>query len=191
VRRILERWFGGGGKRRHERTAVISPAGLPPAPAPMPVGDAGRTVATPPRGVAPTPAPTEAVPTPIPPLRLQHPPEDSSADATRYASTVSTAPGSVVGVLIAVEGELEGEVYRLFDGEMRIGRGSSCEVVLPSEWVSREHARVTHRGGAFAIESLSERNPTFVNDARTEGGELSDGDLLRIGKTTLRFRTVH
>jgi predicted component of type VI protein secretion system len=98
--------------------------------------------------------------------------------------------GKTVGVLVAVDGELEGEVFRVPDGESRLGRSEGCEVPLPSEWISREHAKVKHQDGMFVIAPLSDKNPTFVNDERTEGTELKDGDFVRLGRTTFRFRTV-
>jgi pSer/pThr/pTyr-binding forkhead associated (FHA) protein len=95
-----------------------------------------------------------------------------------------------VGVLIAVEGELEGGVFGVPEGESRLGRAEGCEVRLASEWISREHARVKFQDGLFVIAPLSDKNPTFVNDERTEGTELKDGDFVRLGRTTFRFRTV-
>jgi pSer/pThr/pTyr-binding forkhead associated (FHA) protein len=97
----------------------------------------------------------------------------------------------VVGVLIAIEGPLEGEVYRIFDGESTIGRDESCEVRLDHERISRQHARVVHSDGSLAIKPLSDKNPTLVNDVRVEDYiELGDGDTLKLGRTTLRFRSV-
>lgn len=96
----------------------------------------------------------------------------------------------VVGVLVAVDGELEGEIYRVADGENRLGRAEHCEIRLPSEKISREHAKIMHQGGVFAIAPLSDRNPTLVNGEPTEGSELQDGDTIKVGRTTLRFRSV-
>ena len=102
----------------------------------------------------------------------------------------SIAPSVVVGVLVAVEGELEGEVYKIVDGENRLGRAAECEVRLDSKKISRLHAKVIHKDGLFAIAPLSDKNPTFVNDEPTQGSELGDGDTLKLGRTTLRFRSV-
>jgi predicted component of type VI protein secretion system len=105
--------------------------------------------------------------------------------------------GRVVGVLVAIDGPLEGEVYRLVDGENKLGRGEKCEVQLESEReghsdqrISREHACIVHADGTFVIKALSDKNPTFVNDVQVEGIELGDGDTLKLGRTTLRFRSV-
>jgi pSer/pThr/pTyr-binding forkhead associated (FHA) protein len=96
----------------------------------------------------------------------------------------------VVGVLVAVDGELAGALCAVRDGENRLGRAETCEIVLPSVKVSREHAKIVHSDGVFAIVPLKPENPTLVNGEATQGSELRDGDLVRVGQTTLRFRTV-
>jgi pSer/pThr/pTyr-binding forkhead associated (FHA) protein len=97
--------------------------------------------------------------------------------------------GQVVGVLVAVEGELEGTIGPVVSGSNRLGRHPECEVCLPSEWISRHHARIEYQHGVFMIEASSDK-PTIVNSERIDGSELHDGDYLKLGKTTLRFRSI-
>lgn len=112
--------------------------------------------------------------------------------ATEYINVSSMVASQVVGVLVAIDGELEGQVYKLEDGENRLGRASTCNVEIPSKKVSREHAKIIHMSGSFAIAPLSEQNPTLVNDEPVppEGTELPDGASVRVGRTTLRFRSI-
>ncbi len=50
--------------------------------------------------------------------------------------------------------------------------------------VSRRHAQITVDDGEFYIESLSDTNPTYVNDVPiTERYKLQSGDKIRVGKT--------
>jgi len=103
------------------------------------------------------------------------------------------ARGAVTGVLVGIEGKLEGEVYKVRDGENRLGRAPTAEIRLDDrdETVSREHALIIHRDGAFGIKPLKADNPTFVNGEEVEGGtSLSDGDEIRVGRSTFRFRVV-
>jgi len=97
--------------------------------------------------------------------------------------------GRVVGVLVAVEGELEGMLARVVSGSNRLGRSPECEVWLPSEWISRHHARIEYRRGVFLIEAASDK-PTVRNSEPIERGELHDGDTITLGTTTLRFRSI-
>ena len=60
--------------------------------------------------------------------------------------------------------------------------------------VSRQHARITERGDQYFLESMAERNPTFLNDEELVVGEkrrLSPGDVIQVGKIRLAFETQH
>src|SRR5581483_12124628 len=62
-----------------------------------------------------------------------------------------------------------------------IGRGSAqCDVVLPSELVSRRHARVVGSDGRHVIENLESRNGTYVNGLARREAEIVAGDVIRI-----------
>ena len=110
--------------------------------------------------------------------------------ATRVVAAAGEKPlGQVLGVLVAVEGELEGAIHPIRAGSNRLGRHPESEVFLPSEWISRQHAEIGFERGIFAIQASSDK-PTLVNSERIEGSELHDGDYIKLGKTTLRFRTI-
>jgi hypothetical protein len=137
---------------------------------------------------APAPILPPPVPTPAAPVR-----PTADAGATRLLSLPVTARGAVAGVLIGIEGKLEGEVYKVRDGENRLGRAPTAEIRVDDrdETVSREHALIIHRDGAFGIKPLKADNPTFVNGEEVEGGtSLSDGDEIRVGRSTFRFRVA-
>jgi pSer/pThr/pTyr-binding forkhead associated (FHA) protein len=113
------------------------------------------------------------------------------AEATQLTS-VPGRRGQVVAVLVAIDGEPKDEVYRLYDGENSVGRGRTATVALrvSDRSVSREHALIIHSGGSFGIRALRPENPTFLNDRQIEGEILSDGDTIRVGSVSLRFRTI-
>jgi FHA domain-containing protein len=73
-----------------------------------------------------------------------------------------------------------------------VGRQESSDLVLGfDEQVSRLHARFERVGEDWAVvdDGLS-RNGTFVNGERMRGRHrLADGDSLRIGATTMTFRS--
>lgn len=72
-----------------------------------------------------------------------------------------------------------------------IGRGAANDVALPwDEEVSRLHAELECIAGEWTVsdDGLS-RNGSFVNGTRISGRQrLRDGDVLRVGKTTIAFR---
>jgi pSer/pThr/pTyr-binding forkhead associated (FHA) protein len=100
----------------------------------------------------------------------------------------------MVAILIVKEGKARDEIYKVYDGENTIGRGDNVEVRTDNrdDAVSREHAMIIHESGNFGLKPLKEgTNPTFLNDDEVVGGAaLADGDQIRIGNTTLKFRVI-
>ena len=137
----------------------------------------------------PDPPPEPPQPDPPPP----EPPKqlEDSVDDTYYPPGES-ATGDPVGVLIVKEGVARGEIYKVFDGENTIGRGTAMRIRTDhrDHSVSREHSIIFHEKGNFGIKPCKEgENPTVLNDNEVSGGApLLDGDIIRIGKTTLKFR---
>jgi predicted component of type VI protein secretion system len=73
--------------------------------------------------------------------------------------------------------------------ELTIGRKEDNLVHLPERNVSRRHARLWRREGAFVLEDLHSSNGTRVNGVRiTEPIELRDGDLVTIGDYGVALR---
>ena len=67
-------------------------------------------------------------------------------------------------------------------GEVKIGRHSSCDIILKDEEISRFHARVFLRNGEVFVEDLQSLKGTFVNDARVDGkAKLRPEDTLFVG----------
>ena len=98
-----------------------------------------------------------------------------------------------VGWLVVVKGPGRGAAYTLFDGVTSIGRGENQTVCLNfgDNSISREnHAATAYdmEQGTFFIGHGGKANLVRLNDRpvlSTE--EISFGDLVRIGETTLRF----
>lgn len=74
-------------------------------------------------------------------------------------------------------------------GELILGRSSSCGLVLPDQKISHQHARLRVDGQSVLIEDLGSRNGTFVNGERVESADLGVGDEIRLGDTTIRLMT--
>ena len=54
--------------------------------------------------------------------------------------------------LIILAGHDKGTVYELF-GEVTVGRGDDCDLVLDHSSVSRQHVRITEKGVAERVPS--------------------------------------
>lgn len=91
--------------------------------------------------------------------------------------TVESGPGRQADLRLAVLGRW-----------YLAGRSDSCDLVLPSEQVSREHAAFVRRWDGVVVSDLGSRNGVLVN-ARAITGEhrLADGDRITAGLSTLRL----
>lgn len=102
-------------------------------------------------------------------------------------STV-TAASPVHGAkgLLRPEGHawtVQQRVPRFID-KVVLGRGRSCDIVVPDPGVSKQHAYLSRTGDGLIVQDAGSRNGTFVNGARLLSGAratLRDGDVLQLG----------
>ncbi len=74
-------------------------------------------------------------------------------------------------------------------GTLQIGRATSCQIRPEDNYISQMHARISERNGSWVVEDLGSTNGTYLNQRKvTVPTELSPGDRIRIGKTTLEVR---
>ena len=72
--------------------------------------------------------------------------------------------------------------------ELRIGRAPDNDVKLTDQMVSRHHALVQRREGAYLLTDLGSANGTYVRGVRlTEPYTLSQGDVFAVGGTEMLF----
>jgi adenylate cyclase len=98
-----------------------------------------------------------------------------------------------------VNGQLAYLVIPYLDGERnvalehgntwKLGRTAENQVVLPSEWVSRQHALVQRlANGEYYLFDLGSRNGTFLNGSRVSvPAPLNDGDRISFGDYHITF----
>ena len=90
-------------------------------------------------------------------------------------------------LLVVLSGSRLGHRTVLGDKHVEIGRGSTCELILDADSVSRRHARVERFGGGHKIVDLGSTNGTYLNGTRIHDQILKDGDRLQIGKALLKY----
>ncbi len=117
-----------------------------------------------------------------------------------YTTDAGVASSSLRGIvrvqqLVVVSGPelVANETHTLLAASTEIGRvsGDGARIKLADSEVSRTHAKVT-RGddGRCAVVDCGSRNGTVVNGARVDTATLVDGDVVRIGRSTLVFVDV-
>lgn len=78
---------------------------------------------------------------------------------------------------------------QLGEGENVIGRDPRSAVWVDASGVSRRHARIVVAGDEARLDDLGSKNGTFVGRvAVTSVRQLADGDVIRVGSASLKFR---
>lgn len=101
------------------------------------------------------------------------PPPKAAAPAKAFATLRIVAPPAREGELVPV------------DGEVTVGRGGGCAlVVAEDQYASTVHARVYRSGRDLVVEDLGSSNGTFVNGERVDGPvRLRRNDRVQFGQT--------
>ncbi|HET8539717.1 MAG TPA: diguanylate cyclase [Anaeromyxobacter sp.] len=105
-----------------------------------------------------------------------------AGDATRVRSPgEGEAPRRGAACLVFVEGAALLGVRVPLEAEVVLGRDPGCTVALPSEDVSRRHARIAPEEDGHVVADLGSTNGTWVNGVEVERRRLAAGDRIRVG----------
>jgi Inner membrane component of T3SS, cytoplasmic domain len=96
--------------------------------------------------------------------------------------------GGRFGIIKVMNGVFKGKEFILSKKQTLIGSTMRCDVILPGDrGVAPVHARILRRDKSLYIEKQSENKALFVNDARKDSARLKYDDIIRCGRTVLRF----
>lgn len=127
--------------------------------------------------------------------------QPSEKDKTTNSRTVIVSPeGNVeassskdmrrlIGWLVSYSLKKEGEDYRLYEGRNLISSDGGAHIQLSDPAVSSPHCMILYRLGKIKIKDELSTNGTYVNGVEIEESELKDGDVIKVGKTELKFRS--
>jgi pSer/pThr/pTyr-binding forkhead associated (FHA) protein len=90
-------------------------------------------------------------------------------------------------LVIRSGGGRSGESFSVVGDRLTVGRRPDSDIFLDDVTVSRDHAILVRRAGAYHLDDGGSLNGTYVNRQRIESHRLSDGDELQIGKYKLAF----
>ena len=109
--------------------------------------------------------------------------------SARTSATVGSGSGPRLVMLTA---PIRGKVFSLISQNKNawlLGRESECEFQLSDKTVSGHHARIRKLADEWVLESCEGRTPIFNNNRSVEFTTLHPGDVIRIGRMELIFRT--
>jgi two-component system, cell cycle response regulator len=107
----------------------------------------------------------------------------------RGPPTPSAKPGDACLIVLYPEGQDLGRRIDLRSAALELGRAAAADLRLDDEHASRRHARLERRNECWGIVDLDSKNGTFVNGERVSDTLLTDGDLVVVGATILKFLT--
>ncbi len=78
--------------------------------------------------------------------------------------------------------------FVLKNGVNLVGRDESCDIMIDSNHISRNHISCVVSRDRVVIQDLNSRNGTFVNGLRVKNSvEIKNGDVISLGKYTMVF----
>jgi len=108
----------------------------------------------------------------------------------RMRSRASLSEPVSPGRYIQLQGPERTLLIPLENDPVHIGRGLSADLHLDESSVSRRHAILVPRPAGARILDDRSSNGTFVNGRRVQQADLSDGDVIVIGRIMLRYLEV-
>jgi len=159
----------------------------PPRPAAPPARPAAAPVPHPPAAPAPpvatAAAPIAAAPAP-PPAAPAPPPPQAAAPAAR----ATAAPAPQLAKFLVRSGSMKGQRLLIKLPIVNIGRADYCDIIIPDDSVSSQHAKLTRREGIWVLTDLGSTNGTLVDGEKVEGDvPLAPGAFVRFGDVQLVF----
>jgi FHA domain-containing protein/integrin beta-like protein len=140
------------------------------APAPNIASAARQMLSQRGRPGASQPAPRSAQP-PVAASRLARPGAPMPAGGVREARLTTIEPMDPIA-----------NEYALLKEEVSLGRSEDNDIVIPHASISRAHARLVRRDGAYELVDLNSTNGSYVNNQPVHGSAMvSSGSEVRFG----------
>lgn len=111
-----------------------------------------------------------------PEVTMQRSPDQSCDHRNDQSCLVQIYPADVVGGMLLIESD-----------KLVIGRESGCDLILPDNSVSRQHATIRRTPDGFEIVDLESTNGTFVGGQQVSRSQLKSGDTIRLGSFLFKF----
>ncbi len=109
---------------------------------------------------------------------------EMSSTAVSLAARMKVANGRA-HCLLVMRGLDVGNVIRMEQSVLVVGRDESCDVIFNDEGMSRQHARFRIAGDRIVLEDLGSTNGVFLNGNPIETAVLQDGDKILLGRFTI------
>lgn len=132
-------------------------------------------------------------PAPMPMPEIAAPPPGPAGPAKTIMLGIGGNDGGmpVVGWIVPLSGPNQYQTYKLLSGVTKIGTGGAANIVINDGFMSTEHAQVAASPTGFVLQDGGSTNGTYVNDKRVGSHELVDNDVITMGKTSFKFKSIN
>jgi hypothetical protein len=96
----------------------------------------------------------------------------------------------VVGWFVGTTGAIKDKTFKLKAGRSLVGTADDCDIKIDDSFASSHHCEIRFEYGAYKIIDLGSTNGIVVNEKKVREHEFVDNDLLKIGRTELKFKTI-
>lgn len=115
-------------------------------------------------------------------------PIDYLDERTRSAASEAREAGSAEpGRYLEMQGSERTLLIPVGGDVVHIGRGLAADVHIDESSVSRRHAILVPRPGGARILDDRSSNGTYVNGRRVQQADLTNGDVIVVGRVVLRY----
>jgi len=97
----------------------------------------------------------------------------------------------VVGWLVPLNGQLAFQTRRIRSGGSKIGTAPPADIIINDGFMSTQHAQILCSPSGFTLVDDGSTNGCYVNDRKVVKHELVDNDVITLGKTDFRFKTIN
>lgn len=80
-----------------------------------------------------------------------------------------------------------GDMTKIEKDTFIIGRSRTCDLVIPSSKVSRQHSSVVRENGEYFLEDLGSANGVWKDGVKVQREKIRDGDEFMISEEVLKF----
>lgn len=98
----------------------------------------------------------------------------------------------IVGWLVPLNGTQAYQTFRLRSGGTKIGTAPPCDIVVNDGFMSTEHCQINCSPQGFMLVDGGSTNGCYVNDRKIQGKQdLVDNDMVTLGKTNFKFKSIN
>jgi hypothetical protein len=96
----------------------------------------------------------------------------------------------IVGWIVPLNGQHAYQTFRLRSGGTKIGTAPHNDVAINDGFMSSDQCRIDCTPMGFALVDPGSTNGCYVNDKRVMKQDLVDNDVITLGKTNFRFKSI-